>query len=140
MFQDGIKENDIFKLTTTNNQYTQAMNSNPDFSLYDHSNLRATHKITMQVLNSHTAAFTSLSTSLPNGLIHTQPTSPPSASFKPPKLVPDNWSGQSYDFYPWLSSVLNGFTLTRCDYTAKLVLMLQAIPLNKRGSFNNIND
>ena len=35
MFQDAIQEKDIFKLTATNNYYTQAMNSNPDFALYD---------------------------------------------------------------------------------------------------------
>ena len=33
MLQDAIQENDIFELTTANNQYTQAMNPNPDFSL-----------------------------------------------------------------------------------------------------------
>ena len=47
MFQDAIQEQDIFELTTTNNQYTQAMNSNPDFTLYDRSN-----KTAMQILNS----------------------------------------------------------------------------------------
>ena len=117
MFQGAIQENDIFELTAANNHYTQAMNSNPDFSLYDHSNLWAAHKLAMQILNSAATA------SPPNGLIHTQPTDPPSASFKPPKLITDNWSGQSYDFYSWLSSVLNGFTLTRCDDPAKLVIM-----------------
>ena len=68
------------------------------------------------------------------------PAPPPSASFQPPKLVTDDWSGQSYEFYPWLSSVLNGFSLTRCDDPTKLALTLQEIRLNKRGSFNNIND
>ena len=95
----------------------------------------------MQILNSAAAASKPLPASPPNNsLTHTQPTPPPSASFKPPKLVTDNWSGQSYDFYPWRSSILNGFALTRCDDPAKLVLTLQAIQLNKRGSFNNIND
>ena len=87
MFQDAIQENDIFELTPANNQYTQAMNSNPDFSLYDHSNLRAVHKIAMQILNSHTAVSTPLPASPPNSLIHTQTTQPPSASFKSPKLT-----------------------------------------------------
>ena len=106
----------------------RAMKSNLDFFLYDHSNLCAVHKIAMQILNSH------VPTSIP------LPAPPPSASFKPPKLVTDNWSGQSYNFYPWLSSVLNGFSLTRCDNPAKLVLTLQVILLNKRGSFNNSNN
>ena len=85
MFKDAIQGmNDIFELATANNQYTQAMNSNPDFSLYDRSNLPAVHKIAMQILNSHTAASIPLPASPPKSLIHTQTTQPPSASFKPP--------------------------------------------------------
>ena len=78
--------------------------------------------------------------SLPNGLIHSQLTPPPSASFKPPKLDSDKWSSQSYDFYTWLSSALNGFNLTKCADPVRLVITLQAIPANKRGSLNNITD
>ena len=89
--------------------------------LYDCANLHTAHKLTLQILNSNTAASTPLPASPSNGLLHTPHTQPPSASFKPPKLIPDNWSGQSYDFYPWLSSALNWFTLTRCDDPAKLV-------------------
>ena len=99
-FQEAIQEINIFELTSVNHQYVQAMKSNLDFFLYDHSNLHA-HKIAMQILNSHVATSTPI------------PALTPSASFKPPKLVTDNWSGQSYDFYPWLSSVLNRFSLTR---------------------------
>ena len=130
-------ENDIFELTATNSQYTPPVNSDLDFMLYDDFNLHSAHKLTLQIINSNIAASTPLPPSLPNGLLYIQP---PSASYKPPKLVTDNWSGQTYDFYPWLSSVLNGFTLTKCDNTTKVVLMLQAIPLNKRGSLSNIND
>ena len=90
----------------------------------------------MNMLNSHITT----STPLPNGQVPAPPVPPLSASFKLPKLVTDNWSRLSYDFYPWLSSVLNGYTLTRCDDPAKLVLTLQAIPLNKRGSFNTITN
>ena len=78
--------------------------------------------------------------SLPNGLIYSQPTPPPPASFKTPKLVTDKWSGLSYDFYPWLSSALNGYNLTKCADPARLFITLQAIPANKRGSLNNITD
>ena len=85
MFQDAIQENDIYKLTTANNLYTQAINSTMYFSLYDFSNLHATHKITMQILNSNSATSTPLPATLPNSLIHTQTTPPPSASFKPPQ-------------------------------------------------------
>ena len=84
MFQDAIQKNDIFKLTAANNQFTQAMNSNPDFSLYDRSNLHAVHKIAMQILNSHTTASTPLPTSLPNSRIHSQTTPPPLPASNPP--------------------------------------------------------
>ena len=50
------------------------------------------------------------------------------------------WSGKSYYFYPWLSSTLNGFTLTRCDDPVKLLITLQAIPPEKIGSLNSITD
>ena len=110
--QDAILKNDIFELTTAKNQYTLALNSDPDFMLYVCSNLRAAHKLAVQILTSIATASTPLPASPTNSLLHTQP---PSASFKSPKLVTNNWSGQSYDFYPWLSSVLNEFTLTRCN-------------------------
>ena len=139
-FLDAIQEEDSFELNAAINQYTRAMDSDPDFHRYDHFNICEAHKTAVQILNSLTAASTQLLASPPNSLIHFQTTSPPSASFKPPNLVTENWSGQSYDFYPWLSSVLNGFSLTRCDDPVKRVLTLQAIPLNKIGSLNNIND
>ena len=48
--------------------------------------------------------------------------------------------GKSYDFYPWLASVLNGFTLTGCAVKVMLTLTLQAIPVDKKGPLNNITD
>ena len=50
------------------------------------------------------------------------------------------WRGKSYDFYPWLSSTLNGFALTQCDVPAKLLITLQAMPPEKRSSLNSITD
>ena len=136
-FQFAIQDNAMDELKSLNDSYLQ---SNLEFLLYDRSELLATRQIALNILNSHVAASNPLPTSPPKGQAPAAPVPPTSASFKPPKLVIDNWSGLSYDFYPWLSSVLNGFTLTRCNNPAKLVLTLQAIPLNKRGSFNNISD
>ena len=116
------------------------MRTNLEFSFYDKSNLHATRATANQLVNSHTAASTPLPDSPPNGLLHANPTSPPSASFKPPKLVTETWSGQSYKFYPWLSSILIGFNLTRCADPVKLMLTLQALPLSKKGPFNNISN
>ena len=50
------------------------------------------------------------------------------------------WSSKSGDFYPWLSTILNGFNLTQAGDVVKVALTLQAIPINKRGPFNNISD
>ena len=99
-FLNAIQENNIFELTTINHLYNQSLKSNLDFLLNDRSNLRAAHNTAMQLLNSHIGAFTPLPASPPNGLIQSQPTPLPSASFKPLKIVTDNWSGLSYDFYP----------------------------------------
>ena len=126
--------------TTTDLSCSSLPSSNIDFILYKFTKLWSTRQTATDLLNLHIAASTPSPASPPNGQVPAQSTPPPSVSFKPPKLVTDNWSGQSYDFYPWLSSVLNGFTLTRCDNPAKLVLTPQAIPLNKRGSFNNITN
>ena len=105
-FQLAIQENDIAEITAINKLYSQTLKSNLDFILYDRSNLRAIQQTALNLLNSHVAASTPLpAPSVP----------PPSASFKPPKLVTDNWSGLYYDFYLWLSSILNGFTLTRWE-------------------------
>ena len=101
---------------------------------------RTARTTAIQIINSHTAASTPLPASPPNGPIHAQPATTPSASFKPPKLVIDNWSGQTYDFYPWLSSTLNGFNLTGCEDRAKLLLTLQALPPLKRGPFIDIDN
>ena len=120
----AIQANEIAKITTINESYIKTLKSSLEFLLYDHFDLHATRQIAMKILNSHVAASTSLPTSPPNGQVPAPPVPPPSASFKPPKLVTDNWSRLSYDFYPWLSSILNGFTLTRCDNPAKLVLTL----------------
>ena len=64
----------------------------------------------------------------------------PCASFKPPKLDTPAWSGKSADFYPWLSTILNRFNLTQAEDNVKVALTKNAIPLAKRGPFNNIID
>ena len=116
------------------------MRTNLEFCVYDLNDLNAARTRANQLGNSLTAAATPIPDSPPNGLLHANPTSPPPASFKPPKLVTETWSSQSYEFYPWLSSILNGFNLTRCTDPVKLMLTLQALPLNKKGPFNNISD
>ena len=120
-------------MTSINYLYNQTLKSNLVFILYDRSNLRATRQIAMNLVNSYIPTSTPLlhpmAESLPFLLHHHLPVS-----------SHPNLSLISYDFYPWLFSVLNEFTLTRCDDPAKLVLTLQAIPLNKRGSFNTITN
>ena len=91
--QDAIQENDIIELTAIDHLYRQTLKDNLDFFLYDRSNLRAAHVTVKQLLASHITASTPLPDSPHNSLIHSQPTPPPSASFKPPKLVTDSWSG-----------------------------------------------
>ena len=81
-----------------------------------------------------------MSTPLPSSLPSNKRVQQPSASFKPPKLIIENWSIQTYDFYTWLSSFLHGFNLAQCDNPGKLHHTLHAIPLNKRGPLNHIND
>ena len=115
------------------------MTSDPKFVIYDCSNLGTSWNHTMQILNSNPTSI-ALPASPPFTLPNSLPTPQPSASFKPPKLVTENWSGKSYNFYPWLSSALNGFVLARCDNPSKVILMNQAIMLSMRGSLANIID
>ena len=139
-FQLAIQDEDIGKLKSINSLYELTMSSNLNIITYDCTTLRTARVTTHKIITSHTAASTPLPASPPNGPTLDQPTMTPSASFKPPKLVTDHWSGQTYDFYPWLSSILNGFNLTKCDDSVKVVLTLQAIPLNKRGPFIHITN
>ena len=53
----------------------------------------------------------------------------PRASFKPPKLDTPAWSGQSANFYPWLSTILNRFNLTQAEDNVKVALTQNAILL-----------
>ena len=95
-----IQANDIKELTAINESFIQSLKSNLEFLLYDRSNLRAIRQIAMNVLNSHVATSTPLSTSQPNGQVPAAPVPPPSASFKPPKLVIDNGKGLSMTSIP----------------------------------------
>ena len=94
-FQAAILENDIFELTAVDSQHSLAMKTDRDFLKYDRSKLKLAHNQARQILNAHTAASTPLPASPPNSLIHSQPTPPPSASFKIPKLDTDKWSGNT---------------------------------------------
>ena len=136
----AIQDENIEELTNLNEVYNLTLRTNLDILSYDRTALRSALATAKQITTSHTAANTPLPASPPNGPTFTQNSSTPSASFKPPKLVTANWSGQSYDFYPWLSSIQRGFNLTRCDDSVKVVLTLQAIPLNKQGSFVHITN
>ena len=111
------------------------METNLEFFIYDHSDLKASYQAALNVINSHTT----MSTPLPSSPLNKQ-AQQPYASFKDPKLDTPNWSGKSCDFYPWLSAVLNRFTLTRAEKVVKVALTMQAILLAKQGPFNNITD
>ena len=92
----------------------------------------------LNILDAHIATNAPLPPSPPNGQATNYHYPTPLASFKPPKI--STWSGQTYNFYPWLASILNGFTLTGCADKVKLTLTLQAIPMDKKGPLNNITD
>ena len=134
-FQLAIQDENIIELPSLIELYQTTLKNNLNILSYDRTALRSALMTAKQIVTSHTAAHTPLPASPPNGPAFTQNPTTPSASFKPPKLVTATWSGQSYDFYPWLSSILRGFNLTKCDDSVKVVLTLQAIPLNKHGSF-----
>ena len=139
VFRTAILENHVFELDTAMKQYTPAMTSDPEFMIYDCTDLCTACSQAMRILYSNAASI-ELPSSPPSTLPDSLPTPQPSASFKPPKLVTDNWSGQSYDFYPWLPSALNELVLARCDNPSKVMLMNQASRLSMRGSLANIID
>ena len=134
-FQSALLTNDIDELEGANKMYKDSIGTNPEFYFYDRSALSNLQKTAKQRLTSLTAMSTPLPPSPPNGRVLQ-----PSASFKPPKLIIENWDGQPYNFYSWLTSVLKGFELAQCDDPGKLHHTLHAIPLNKRGSLNHITD
>ena len=134
-FKYAIRENQIHTLNALSKQFIRQMETNLEFLKHDHSDLKASYQTAVNVINSHTT----MSTPLPSSPLNKQ-TQQPHASFKDPKLDTPNWSGKSCDFYPWLSAVLNRFTLTRAEKVVKVAFTMQAILLAKQGPFNNITD
>ena len=131
----AIKNNNIRQLSAYVNQCNHQLDTNPEFVKYDLSDLLSVHQAATNILDSHTARSTPLPPSPPNGRTQT-----PSASFKPPKLIIENWNGKPYDFYSWLASILHGFNLAQCDNPGKLHHTLHAIPMDKRGVLNHIDN
>ena len=115
-------------------QFIHQLETNLGFFIYDDSDLATYYQTAEDIINSHTTVISD-----PHPF-PSQHSLQPCASFKPPKLDTPTWSGKSGDFYPWLSTILNGFNLTQAEDVVKVALNLQAIPLAKRGPFNNIID
>ena len=90
-FKDAI----IKDLINLHRLHDQTMSTNLEFLFYDLTDLHTACTTTTQLINSFSAASTPLPDSPANRLLHVQPTSPPPASFKPPKLVTETCSGQS---------------------------------------------
>ena len=129
-FKNAIKENRIYALKALSKQFIHQLETNLEFVTYDHSDLATCYQTAEDIINSLST------TTAENPTLVQQPR----ASFKPPKLDTPAWSGKSADFYPWLSTILNGFNLTQAEDNVKVALTQQAIPLAKRGPFNNIID
>ena len=88
-FQVAILDNDIGKMIPYNDLYLKTLLSDPTFTQYDLSDLCTTQKITLQIIQStanSTTASASLLATLLATLPNSQPSHPPPASFKPPKL------------------------------------------------------
>ena len=105
-------------LLQTNWSWASPMRSKPQF--------KRTTFINWQPLPNNTICMTSLTLKPPIWLQWTSnkplsPSRPPGSPLQP-GLVSHT------DFYPWLSSVLNGFALTSCDDPGELYLTLHAIP------------
>ena len=132
-FKNAIKENRIYALKALSKQFIHQLETNLEFTPTTTPTLPPVTK-------------SQRTSSMPTTPVAAEKKNPsqlniqPQASFKPPKLDTPTWSGKSGDFYPWLSTILNGFNLTQVGDVVKVALTLQAIPLNKRGPFNNITD
>ena len=131
-FKNAIKENRIYALKALSKQFILQLETNLEFTTYNTSDLATFYQTAEDIINAHTT----VATDNPPSQLNLQP----HASFKPPKLDTPTWSGKTADFYPWLSNILNEFTLTRAADVVKVALTLQAIPLAKQGPFNNIID
>ena len=85
-FEAATWKNNVNDLKNLPPLYDQTMSTNLEFLFYDLTDLHTVRTKATQLIDAHTAASTPLPDSPPNGLLHAQPTSPPTASFKPPKL------------------------------------------------------
>ena len=112
----AILKKDITLLKAYVKQYLHHLETNLDFVKYNCSDLHASYLTAEDILTSHSA----LATPLPASPPPSNRVATPSASFKAPKLVVENWSGNAFDFYAWLASILHGFALAQTDDPGKL--------------------
>ena len=120
-----IQQNNVELLKSTIKLLQKPIESNLDFCVYDCSAFDAACRTASEILAFH-ASMSSIVPDLPS--LSPQHNLQPHASFKPPKLDTPTWSGKSGDFYPWLSTILNGFKLTQAGDVVKVALTLQAFP------------
>ena len=115
-FKRALLKKDITILKSYVHQYLHQLKTNVEFMIYDCSDLHAYYLTAEDILTSHSV----LSTPLPASPPPSNRVATPSASFKAPKLVVENWSGNAFDFYAWLASILHGFALAQTDDPGKL--------------------
>ena len=85
--------------------YRKTLKSSMDILLYDCSTLCAAQLTAMKILDSYISSTTTLPASPPSRRVLNHSNPKPPANFKLSKLFLAIWSGQSYDFYPWLFSI-----------------------------------
>ena len=128
MFNVAIQEKDIDELTAINHLYNKPWN--PTWTSFFGTTPTSVPP-DRPPWTSSTPTSPCLShlfpTSAPKSQIQSHSNPPASAGFKPPKLVTDNWSCQSNDFYPLLSSILNRFPQTRSTIDASSILLLYSL-------------
>jgi len=121
-----MQQNNIELLKSTIKLLQKTIESNLDFVMYDCSAFDAAWKTASDILATHTS-MSSIIPRSPPPLLSTINNLVPVSNLL--NLIHLPGAANLADFYPWLSTILNGFNLTLAEDVVKVALTLQAIPL-----------
>ena len=133
-FQEAIDSNDISGIKLVLDQPILTGTTCTDFLKYNRTELTSL-KITAEKI----VASTIQPPPTPIAQQPQQHHQPQTFGLKTPRMETPTWNGDRYSFYSWLSSCSKSFDQSNCNNIAITQLMLQAMPLDKKSSFNHID-
>ena len=133
-FQQAIQDKEMDELEDLLEQYQLFGRTCTNYLKYDHTKIRDLLKNTQKL----TTSFTH-SSPTPIAQQLQQYHQPQTIGLKTPRMETPTWNCDPYSFYFWLSSCSKPFVQSNCNSIAKTQFVLQAMPLDKKSAFVNID-